>query len=198
MPVLLEEAHGPLGDDAHRDVALAPRRQRLARLVDHVHHEAGAGPAHRTGLDLQRWEVAHEEHGLGLAIAVAYGEARRSVPGRDDLGVQGFARADAVAQRAGPEAREILEHEHPVSRGRGAEGGNGVVLQHAQTGFGVEPAAGVLREDGGALGPRPEEGAPGRLGPAGLRQVPQHVARLQVEPEAAGHGMADRVGGVRV
>ena len=118
-------------------------------------------------------------------------------PGLDHLGVQRLAGAHAPAQ-AGLALGQILEHEHPVSRGRRAESGDGVALEQVKRLRRAELPAGVLHEERRAHVPGSEEARPGSLGPARLGEVQVEVIRAEVEPQPACDDVPDRVGGVRV
>ena len=119
------------------------------------------------------------------------------MPGLDDLGVERLSGAHAPAQR-GAVARQVLQHQHPVRGGRRTERGDGVVLQQLQRLGRVELPARVLHEKGGAHVPGSEKARPGCLGPAGFGEVEVQVVGPQVEPEAAGDDVTDRVRRVRV
>ena len=71
---------------------------------------------------------------------------------------------------------------------------NAGVVDQLQVGVRVEARIGVVEHVGGAHQPGRKNHAPRRLGPAGIREGPMHVVRLQVHPVVAGDGMGQPVG----
>jgi len=61
---------------------------------------------------------------------------------------------------------------------------------------GIHPRQGV-NEDAGAAQPRSEHVGVGRLGPAGVRQVPVNIGLTQVHPVASCDGVTEPVAGTR-
>src|SRR5690242_4982216 len=97
-PVFPEHPDRALRLHAHCDVPFFIWWQRHTVVVNHLDLKTGRGFAHRTGFDLNRRKVAAQEHGFGLAIAVADGHAGFGLPHFDHFGVQGLASPNAIAE----------------------------------------------------------------------------------------------------
>ncbi len=152
-------------------------------------------PAHGAGLDGDAGEVADLEGGLGLAEAVANGDAPGLADLLDDLGIERLAGGDGLARGPG-QPGEVGLDQHPPHGGRCAEGGHAVPVHLGHQAFGVEAGV-VVDEDGRAGVPGGEEVGPGVLGPAGRRDVEVHVAGAQSQPVHGGE-VPDGVRGVGV
>ena len=96
------------------------------------------------------------------------------------------------------ERAEVELHERAEERRRRAERGHARALEHAQAVLGIELAALIPEEDRRAHAPLAEELAPGRLGPAGVRERPVQVGGRQVLPEARRDLVPGAHRGVRV
>src|SRR5438034_6572354 len=163
-PILPEHPGWALRLHTHCDIALFVRRQLNAFVIDHSHLEAWKWLAHRTRLHLYRWKITAEQHGLGLAIAITDGHARFLFPHLDHFGVKRLTGSDAIAQCFGRVGFHIshwlVKHEHAVDGGRGAERGNGILVEHVQGFNGIKFAASILDEHSGSHNPGAEEIAP--------------------------------------
>ena len=165
--------------------------------VEQHHLVAGKRAPHAAGLDGLAGRVADLRRGLGLAEAVAQGQAPGVLHLVNDLGVERLASADHLAQcQPAAPGRQVFLDQHAPHGGRRAQAGDLVLLQHAQQRRGREARV-VEDEDGGARVPGREEAAPRMLGPAGRADVEVHVARLQADP-VHGAEVTHRVALVRV
>src|SRR5712691_11558037 len=106
-------------------------------------------------------------------------------PGRDHLRIEGLAGPHTVAQFRQVVALQVFQHHHAIGRGRGTEGRNAMLFQETQSFLGIKTDGAVLDEHRGAHTPGAEEVAIRRLGPAGIREVPMQVRRLEIEPVLA-------------
>ena len=128
--------------------------------------------AHGADLVLAADQVADDQRALALAEALHDLQARGLVELPEDLRVQGLAGDGGVLDGAEVEAAQVVLDEHPVHRGRRAEGGDVIFRKQRQNLLGVE-AVEVVDEDGRLAEPLAVELAPEGLGPAGVgdRQV---------------------------
>ena len=86
---------------------------------------------------------------------------------------------------------QVLQHQHAVGGGRGAEPSCAVFLQQAQCQRCIEAATGVVLHHRCAQCPLAEKLAVGRLGPSGVRQRPHQVGGRQVVPVFGRDSVAD-------
>ena len=192
--VVLVALHQPErpGVEREADLALVPV---LAVGIAEPDRVARQRPAHRSRLDLLPRAVADLGGGLGLAVAVADGQAPVMLDAVDHLGVQRLAGADHLGQVHLPGLEILLDQDTPDRRRR-AEGGDPAAHQRIQQRLGGETRL-VEQEHRGAGVPRREDAAPGVLGPAGRGDVEMDVAGPQAQP-VHGREMADRIALVAV
>ena len=91
----------------------------VAVSIEQGHTVARQGPAHRARHDRLARRIADLRRGLGLAVAVADGEAPGLLNLVDDLGIERLAGAADLAQ-AHLERRKVLLDEQPPHRRRRA------------------------------------------------------------------------------
>src|SRR5436190_1440 len=99
---------------------------------------AGRRAAHRTRFDFLPRHIADLQCRLGLAVAVADGQAPGGLDPLDDLGIERLAGADDLPEPDLPRG-EILLDQHPPHRRRGAEAGDPVTRDRIEQTPGVEP-----------------------------------------------------------
>src|SRR5712691_1638155 len=186
LPVFLEQASRALRLDAYRNISLLAWRQHGASVgIDNGHIKTRDWLPHRAWLDFHAGIIGHQKRRFCLAIAIVDGQAGAGPPGRDHLRVEGFAGPHTVAQLRQVVTLQVFQHHHAIGRGRRTEGRNAMLFQETQGFLGIKTAGAVLNEHCGAHTPGPEEVAVRRLGPAGIREVPMQVPRLEIEPVLA-------------
>ena len=92
---------------------------------------------------------------------------------------------------------QLVTQLSPVEGWRGTEDGDRILVESVQHCRGREPRHAVY-EDCAALGPRPEDGGPGALGPTRVRYVPHDVILGEVQPVFPHHMVTVAVGAVCV
>ena len=210
--------HGPgQGGEGlgHHQVALHPRGDRLACVVEHLVGVAGHGTSHRTGL-----EVIDAVHGvgpgrarLGLAVGVDDRHAATQVlagPG-ERLPVERLTLSGdqaKVGQRVGGSQIVTELAQHPERGGGGQDLGDGVALAELVEARRCRRVQGSLvAGDGHGVGQTTHDRLDGERQPAHVGRHPVHVAlvvadlpagvrpRPQEEPaDAVHHPLRTRLG----
>ena len=201
FPVFGIESDGALGFDANGDLAGFSVGQFAAVIIDDGDLEAGGRLAHGAGGGFGHAEAAEatdEADHFGLSVAFADGQTGAVFPGLGDGGVEGFAGGDAMTEAGEAAGGEVFADEESECGGGCAEDGDGVAFEGFEDEGGVEFAAHIEAEDGGALDPGAVEIGPGGFSPAVVGESPDHFAGGEVEPVFSGDGVSEAVGDLGV
>lgn len=137
------------------------------------------GPGSLIPLRVRPPEVRQQQSGLRLAVALRQGKVGPFCEAPGHLGTQLLARRGRMAQ--GGHFRHPLPGQVAVHRGRGAEGGDAVLVDNGGQLLRVEVVE-VKDHDRAAHQPLAVNLAPGGLGPAGLRHGEVEPALLGLLP----------------
>src|SRR5262252_8526079 len=186
LPVFLEQAYRTLRLDAYSNISLLAWRQCGTGVgIDNGHIKTRDRLPHRARLHLHTGIISHQNRRFCLAIAIVDGQTGAGPPGRDHLRVEGLAGTHTVTQLRQIVTLQVFQHHHAIGRGRGTESRNAMLFEEPQSFLGLKTAGAVLDKYCGAHTPGTKEVAVRCLGPAGIREVPMQVPRLQIEPVLA-------------